>query len=63
MDEKYYEEFYSYASIFNIKEKTKHYILNDYYEKLVNHLLTKGFITQENVDKINEDFYMYVTNI
>jgi hypothetical protein len=60
MDENYCSEHYNVISIFNIKEKVKHYILNDYYDKLVKHLLKNGLITQENVDKINADFYIYV---
>ena len=63
MDEKYYEECYTTISIFNIKEKVKHYVLNDYYTKLVHHLLEKELITQENFNKILEDFYVFVNDM
>lgn len=63
MDEEYHKECYTTISIFNIKEKVKHYVLNDYYTKLIDYLLEKGFITTDNVNKIKEDFYIFVNDI
>ena len=63
MDEEYYEECYTTISIFNIKEKGKQYILNDYYIKLIEHLLEKGLITTDDVNKIKADFYIFVNDM
>jgi hypothetical protein len=63
MDEEYYEECYTAISIFNIKEKLKHYVFNDYYTKLIKHLLEKELITTDDVNKIKANFYTFVNDI
>jgi hypothetical protein len=63
MEENYYKEPHTNISIFNIKEKLKHYILNDYYDKLIKHLLDKELINNDDVDKIHSDFYMFVNDL
>lgn len=62
MDEKYNKQYYSSISLFNIKNKLKHYILNDYYNDLLVHLVNEKFINENDVKKINEDFYIFVNN-
>jgi len=60
MDELFNEEPYIYTTTTNLHKKIKHYIINKYFKELVTELRSKNLITDNDVEKIYEDYFSYM---